>query len=637
MNRFRFHPISLLIFFLSLAVNSSAQTSNADPPNIIWIVAEDISPELGCYGNTMVHTPNIDKLATRGLRYDRAFATAPICAPSRSCLISGLYATSLGTQHLRCEIPFPDILQSLPEHLSQAGYFTSNRNKTDYNFSPDGMWEEHSGSYAPWRSYQDDRPFFSFINVGPSHEGSANKENQYLQGVSDIPLAERTNPATVKVPPYYPDTEKTREVWARYPDLLRAMDKNVGNIIDSLEDDNLLNETIIFFFGDHGFGMPRYKRWLYNTGLRVPLIISAPEKYQHMIPDFAKGATDRLVSFVDYAPSVLNLAGVDIPESMEGSPFLGENAGPPRPYAFGARDRADDMFEMSRAVTDGRYIYIRNFMPHLPYIQDGYIYSDVKDAFLALREAKEQGILNTEQKKLWNPKPPEELYDLQTDPNETHNLALDQDHDDIRKKMQQQLFDWMVRYKDLGLLPEAEYMGRSKGTTPYEYARSNAYDVKSILEAARMVGKAHLSTIANQLTHEDSGVRYWSVIALMNNSTSDTRKRHLLEPMLNDPSPSVQIQVAETLCQMREDENALATLGKWVEDDRPWLALQAARSILLIGENARPIIPIMYKVLEENLGDGSKHRKYKNYNYSAFTSWSLEWALQELGEDIEIN
>lgn len=632
-------PAALLLLLAPLlACQPDEQgTSPTERPNILWLVAEDISPGLGCYGDPLAHTPNIDGLAEQGVVFERAYASAPICAPSRSCLVSGLYATSMGTQHLRCEIPFSDRLQTLPEHLREAGYFTSNRNKTDYNFDPEGRWEHWSSSIAPWRQRTDDRPFFSFINVGPSHEGSVNRYERYQQSIEPLQAEELQNPAEVNVPPYYPDNEASREVWARYYNVMRVMDANVGKVLDSLEADGLMDETIIFFFGDHGYGMPRYKRWLYRTGLQVPLVVYAPPKYQHLLHAEAGSREDKLVSFVDYVPTALNLAGAPIPETMEGLPFLGESIAPERPYVFAARDRADDMFEMSRAVLNDRYIYIRHYMPHLPYMQPGFIYSSQKDGFKVLRDAHEAGETNAEQEELWNPKPVEELYDLQQDPQELNNLANEPELQAVKAQLKEELQGWMTTHRDLGLLTESEYLARAQGGSPYDYARSQAYDVARILETAEMVGTASEAELIAKTADEDSGVRYWAAMGLLNASSADPAVRQALTDLLDDPSPSVQVLAAEALLRQGDAPQAVEVLGRWVMAEEPRIALEAARAIQLVGEAARPLIPRMYEVLEKNLGPEDGPRKYKDFNYAAFTSWALEWALQELGEDIEVN
>lgn len=634
-------PVFKLLFVLLVSALLLTCTQKPDEkPNILLLIAEDISPMLGCYGDTYATTPRLDKLASESVRFTKALTTAPICAPSRSCLVSGLYATSLGTQHLRSDVPFPKQLQTLPELMREAGYFTTLRNKTDYNFSAEGLWDLWDSSYTPWRKNESDKPFYSYVNIGPSHEGSVRSIEQYQSLTSELDDDLRHDPAKVTVPPYYPDSPEIRRILASYYDVITVLDQNVGYVLDTLEQDGLKDETIVIFIADHGLGLPRYKRWLYKTGLNVPMIVHAPEKYQHLIPGYqANSENGHLVSFIDMVPTILNLAGAPIPPYLEGKPIFGQNAKIDREYAFAARDRADDMFEMSRSVTDGRYFYVRHFMPHYPFIQPGFIFSDEKDIFRELRRLYRAGACNDEQLKLWQSKEIEELYDWESDSDETSNLAQDPRYAEIKKKLKDQLHKWMVDTKDLGLLPEAEYMIRSEGSSPYTYAReSGEYDVQSILHAAEMVGTASEADLVENLKHEDSGVRYWGAIGIMQLDQISPKTQAMLMDLLTDTSPSVQIAAAETLCRFTQSPEAVEALGRQVQDDRPWVALQAARSIQLVGEQARPLIPIMYEVLDKNLGGpNSSHRKYKDFNYAAFTSWALEWALQELGEDIKVN
>ncbi|WP_373399264.1 sulfatase-like hydrolase/transferase [Algoriphagus halophilus] len=629
----------ILIFSFFQSISLFAQETGKQP-NIIWLIAEDISPALGAYGDSFAHTPAIDQLASRGIAYTNAWTTAPICAPSRSSLITGIYATSLGTQHLRSEVKFPSQLQTLPEHLKSEGYFVTNRDKTDYNFTAEGIYDHWSSQITPWRNRPSGEPFFSFINIGPSHEGSVNNPENYKTFTQDLDPALIHDPNKVKLPPYYPDSKETKEVWAHYYDILTVLDRNVGEVLDSLEADGLLEETIIFFIADHGFGMPRYKRWLNKTGMHVPFILSVPKKYQEWAGlDSLVGKKDELISFIDLAPSVLSLAGAEIPISMEGKAFLGPKAkdNSQREFAFGARDRADDMVEMSRSVTDGDYIYIRHYMPHLPYIQPGFIFSDVKVAFKALRDLEKAGKTNAEQQKLWEPKPIEELYDLNQDPYETRNLANDPAFEQIKSKLKNQLHDWILETHDLGLLAEPEYMIRSSNSTPYEYGKSRDFDLDRILSQAEKVGIASEKELVSDLKDRDSGVRYWAVMGIRQLESIEKNTSEILKNLLEDESASVQIVAAETLSHFGYQEGVVEVLEKWVQDDRPWLALMAARNLLLIGPEARPAIPVMYQVLDKNLSQPGSQRKYKDANFASFTSWALEWALQELGEQITVN
>lgn len=630
---------SLPVIFSHCSIISSGESEKK--PNILWIVTEDISPALGCYSDEYAKTPNLDHFASGGILYENAFATAPICAPSRSCLITGLYATSLGTQHLRTEVVKPDTIKTFPVYLKKAGYFVTNYGKTDYNFNPDGIWDYWEQDLTPWRKRKGKQPFFSFLNIGNTHEGPGNIEEAYQHAVEDLPDSLFHDPGKAKLPPYFPDTPEMRRIWAHYYDLVSDMDVQVGKVLKYLEEDGLLGNTIIFFFSDHGFGLPRYKRWLYNSGLHVPLIIYLPPKYQHYAHLEDASVSEDLVSFVDFAPTILNLAGIKVPAYMQGKTFLGENVDRPRKYVFGARSRADDMYEVSRAVVAKDYIYIRNYLPYLPYIQPGYIFSDRKSSFRELRKRYLANELSKESLKMWQTKPIEELYNLKNDPYEQNNLAKDTNYKDIRDFLHDQLKNWIIQTRDIGFLFEPEYRIRSEGTSPYEMAQdSGSYNIKSILEAAELVGKGTLTEISDAMLSEDSGIRFWGVIALRNDMEKAEMSIPLLERLLKDPSPVVQIAAAETLCQAGHCQDALAILGRWVQDDRPWLALYAARSLQLIGAKACPLIPTMYKVLEKNIRDPeskSAGQRYLDFNFSAFTSWTLEVALVNCGEDVLVN
>ncbi|MBD3274370.1 MAG: sulfatase-like hydrolase/transferase, partial [Candidatus Marinimicrobia bacterium] len=333
-------------------------------PNVLWITAEDISPALGCYGDEYANTPTLDALAEDGILYENAFATAPICAPARSSLITGIYATSLGTQHLRSDIPVPEDLKILPEYLREQGYFTTNNSKTDYNFDPSGRWDEN-GSDAHWRNRPGNEPFFSVFNYGITHEGHANRDDP--QDVETLDSLH--DPAEAPVPPYHPDTPEMRDIWAHQYDLISVLDQRVKALLNQLKEDGLAEDTIVFFFADHGFGQPRYKRWMYNTGIQVPFIVHVPQKFRRFLDTSSGEQRKELVSFIDFAPTVLNLCQTEIPGEMVGQTFLGLERDKPRKFVYGARSRADDIYDVSRAIRDERYIYIRNYMPHRSYIR----------------------------------------------------------------------------------------------------------------------------------------------------------------------------------------------------------------------------------------------------------------------------
>jgi N-sulfoglucosamine sulfohydrolase len=309
-----------------------------------------------------------------------------------------------------------------------------------------------------------------------------------------------------------------------------------------------------------------------------------------------------------------------------------------RQYVFGARSRADDMYEISRAVLNKDYIYIRHFLPHLPYIQPGLIFGDQKRSFKELRRLYNNGELSGEPLKMWKKKPVEELYDLKNDPNETINLSEDPEFENVKTSLKTTLFNWILETRDIGFLMEPEYWIRSVGTTPYEMAQDEKlYDLETILATADMVGRADVDKLKTALKHPDSGVRFWAITGFTADSAFTRQAIPDLEQLLNDSSPVNQIAAAEALCKVGICDKAIPVLQKWVEDDRPWLALYAARTIQLIGDKSCSLVPVIYKVLDKNLGEPGARLKYKDFNFAAFTSWALEVALVNCGEDIELN
>ena len=324
-------------------------------PNILWITSEDNSPLLGCYGDTFATTPRLDKLAAEGVLYENAFANAPVCAPARCTIITGMYACSLGTHHMRSRYAIPSWVKAYPRYLRKAGYYCTNRSKTDNNIA----WNDK----APWNACskragygkrKPGQPFFSFVNITVSHESSIHRKQAKT----------RHDTAKVPLPPYHPDTPDIRHDWAQYYDKVEDMDGRVGRILDKLEADGLADDTIVFYYADHGGVLCRSKRFLYDTGTRVPMIVRFPKNYRHLAPGKPGTRTDRIVSFVGLAPTLLSLAGIKVPDHMQGEAFLGAQARPERDYAYLFRGRMDERYDMARAIRDKKYKYIRNYMPH---------------------------------------------------------------------------------------------------------------------------------------------------------------------------------------------------------------------------------------------------------------------------------
>ena len=458
---YRSYKILLLVVlpFLSIKGLFAQQTAQPSPPNIVWIVCEDLSPQhLESYGGTGGKTPFLNALAAESVQYNQVFATAGVCAPSRAALITGAYQTSIGAMHMRTlatsavtldayppgfkgySTLLPEGMKTYPELLRSAGYYTSNNSKEDYQFeSPVTMWDE-SGAKAHYRNRPDStQPFFSIFNFMVTHESQVwMREHEELL----------VRPEEVSVPAVYPDDSLTRRVLARFITNAMRMDKQVGEVVAQLKEDGLYENTIIFFFSDHGDGMPYFKRELYDRGLRAPLLIKAPFLE-------AGSQSNELISFVDFAPTLLSLAGVPIPESMQGQAFLGpQKSATPRKYSFAARDRMDSEYDRVRAVTDGEFKYIRNYMPEKPNYQN-VKYRLQNPLMIHLLELNSKGLLNANQARWFAlTKPVEELYDTKTDPWEFKNLIGNPLYEEKLRELRKAHEDWVLTYGDLGALDE---------------------------------------------------------------------------------------------------------------------------------------------------------------------------------------
>lgn len=348
-------------------------------PNILWISCEDITTMLECYGDQNASTPNLDAFANRSVRFSNAFATAPVSSPSRSCIITGQYATSLGSQHLRSWVRIPDYIKPFPKYLREKGYYVSNNYKEDYNFTDTTIWNNSSYN-AHWRNRDKGQPFFSVFNLEMTHQSSIfGSDSVYEDRIHKyLPFIKRCSPDSLILPPYYPGSPVIRKLWARYYTNVSIVDYLFGQIIKELDDDGLADNTIVFFFADHGTGMPRSKRALYDSGLKIPLIVHVPGKLSAKFNMQAGEVVDRMVSFIDFAPTILELAGIDIPTDLTGTPFISPNPLKENPLVFGASDRVDEAYELSRSVHTKQYHYIRNFLPHLPILQPNFIPTSLK-------------------------------------------------------------------------------------------------------------------------------------------------------------------------------------------------------------------------------------------------------------------
>lgn len=420
-----------------------ADAAISERPNILWLTAEDLSPDLGCYGDRIVKTPNLDSLARQGMRFTQAFSSSPVCSASRSGFITGMYQTSIGAHnhrsHRHDSYILPDGIQTIPELFSEAGYFTCNMKnskaklngtgKTDWNFNTTKPFEGND-----WTNRKEGQPFFAHLNLSLTHR-------KFLRSKTDP-----TDPAAVEIPPYYPDHPITREDWAQYCDTINHLDAMVGNVLKHLDEEGLSDNTIVFFFGDHGRPHVRGKQWLYEGGIHVPLILRWPGKIK------ANTVNTNLVSLIDLAPTSLKLAGLAVPDHFEGQDMLGEEA---REYIVAARDRCDETVDRIRCVRDAQFKYIRNFMPERPYLQLNRYKEREYPVLRLLRRLHRDGKLPPAQQSfLASTRPPEELYDIVKDPHELHNLAASPAHEAILEKMRTRLATWIETTGDQGEIPE---------------------------------------------------------------------------------------------------------------------------------------------------------------------------------------
>ncbi len=586
---------------LSAAGRLAPAAAKAERPNILWITCEDISPNLGCYGDAYAVTPNLDRLASEGVRYDNAFAPIGVCAPARSCLITGMYPPSIGTQHMRCKGTLPAGVRCFTEYLRQAGYYCSNNHKTDYNFQhPKSTWDE-SSKRAHWRKRKAGQPFFSVFNYTSCHESQIRlPEPRYRKRTADFAAHERHDPAKAPVPPYHPDTPEVRTDWARYYDMITHMDKQIAGVLRELTQDGLADDTIVFFYSDHGAGMPRSKRWLFDSSLRVPLIVRFPKKYAHLAPGKPGTATDRLVSFVDFGPTVLSLAGVTVPSHMQGKAFLGKEATPPREYIYGYRDRMDERYDLLRCVRDKRYKYIRNYMPHLPWFHQQYIsYMYQMPTMQVWQRMADEGKLSGAQAVfMQRTKPAEELYDTKADPWEVKNLAGDPKHRVVLERMRGAHLAWMKEIRDLGLLPEADLRTRFGDRPPYDAVRQDpdAYAQERILAAAELANRmdpAAVSKLVGLLSDGDAAVRYWAATGLGALGAKAQPAGDALGKGLKDAAPNVRLAAAEALCGLGRVDEAMPVLVEGLKDRNEWVALHAANILDRLDERARPALAAM--------------------------------------------
>lgn len=584
----------------------------ADHPNILWLTSEDHGPEMGCYGDKLAMTPNVDSLAAKGMIFKRAWSVAPVCAPARTTIISGMYPSSTGGLHMRSMVSLPTGKRMYPQFLAEVGYYCANNSKTDYNLREPGKVWDDSSAKAHWKNRKGTQPFFSIFNSTKSHESQ----------IRTRPHKQITDPAKVRVPAYHPDTPEVREDWAQYYDKVSQADADAGLHLRELEEAGLADETIVFYYGDHGSGMPRSKRWPSNSGLHVPMVVYFPKKWEHLAPSEYKtgGVSDRLVSFVDLAPTVLSLAGIKPPDWMQGNAFAGVHQNQPQTFLFGERGRMDERMDMVRSVTDGRYVYLRNYMPNVSQAQKVTYQFDTPTTRV-WHDLFKTGKTNDAQSIFWRvPKAPEELYDLSSDRDEVLNLADKPELRIVLEKMRMAHVAHVLKIRDVCFLPEREVHARSAGTTPYELARDSAkYPLERILAAADLASRGdskNAKELVALLKDSDSAVRYWGAMGLLIlGGEAVSTHESLLQEALIDPSQNVRIVVAQALALHDNKEMrtiALQTLASLAspETNGVLTAMPALAAIESLGDIAEPLYGAIAKFDPHGASPDKRYDEY---------------------------
>jgi arylsulfatase A-like enzyme len=615
----------------SAAATPLARSAQVERPNLLWLVWEDIGPHLHCCGDEYSSTPNFDRLAKRGCVYENVWASAPVCAPARTAIISGVCPTSTGAEHMRSMTRLPAGWKMFPGYLREAGYYCVNNGKEDYNLEkPEGTWDiswdmaaqaasgargggarggrgeggaRGAGGASPiippinpanghWRTRKPGQPFLAVFNDMGTHE------SQIFRSATNRNF--NHDPGKAWLAAFQPDTPEMRRDWAQYHDLLTMVDSRHQARLDELEQDGLTQDTIIVVTSDHGSGVARYKRMPYDSGLHVPMIVIFPEKYRHLAPkDYVPGGkSDRLIGTIDLGPTMLSLAGVKPPDFYHGRAFAGHYEAPPRSYVHGMRGRMDERYDLMRSSRDKRYVYIRNYNPHKIYGQH-LDYAWMLPSTPAWEKLYEEGKLKPPQTYFWETKPAEELYDLQQDPSEVNNLASSAAHKAMLERFRKAHHKHELDVRDVGLLPEGEMHARAKDSTPYEMGHDpNKFPAERILAAADLAtsGRAMATQqLKTAMSDRDAGVRYWGAMGALIRGSEEVRKTHeSLTRAMTDSSPHVRIAAAEALGKYGSDEDLKAALAVLIEladsvRNHSYVAMHALNAIDALGKKAAPL------------------------------------------------
>lgn len=589
----------MLTLCVVLILSFGVADANDGRPNILWITSEDNSVNwVGCYGNPYAETPIIDQLAADGFQYLHCYANAPVCAPSRSTWITGVLAISNGTFPMRSRYAIPhERIPYYPDLLRLAGYFTANGQKTDYNIGgrdDSDCWDRHAE--VDWQELQSQQPFFQVVNLVSSHESKAHGAVNPTDH----------DPSRTRLRSYHPDLEDIRKNYAKYHDAVKRMDSEVGAVLEELENRGLSQNTIVIYNSDHGGVMPRSKRFLFSSGLHCPLIVRIPERYKALWPAGQSGAKiDRLVSFVDMPKTWLSLAGADIPATMQGTVFLGPDAEAEPPYHFSFRGRMDERLDNARAISDKRFLYIRNYMPYVPWMQQLETLWRAK-ATEAWEEYVLSGKASEAEARFFYPKGwTEELYDLRNDPDNVVNLAGRPEYAETLMRLREALRSAQLRQYDAGLLPESEMVRRAAehNLTIYEMVRDpDVYDLRALLDAADLAleqDPENLPQLEQLLESTDVGLRYWGMTGCFLLNAEPAR----IDSLLQDSSHEVRLMAAWLMMRTGKQQKGLKSMEGLLQENS-YAMLSVLNVIDRMGEAAKALLDVLPP--ESALGDYEK-------------------------------
>lgn len=597
---------AIAIILLNIFISCQAKEKK---PNILWITFEDTSPHfIGCYGNKDARTPNMDKLAQNGVRFTNAFSTGTVSSPSRTAIITGVKVYETGTGHHRSKYPIPDYIKGFPYYMQQAGYYTSNNQKTDYNVANEAAfineaWNESSGQ-AGWWGRKPGQPFCAVFNFMDSHQSRTmtNSYDWYKENILEkLAPDERIEENDFDMPPFYRDTPEMRKQFARVYNSIKLTDKKIGELLNRLEVDHLKDSTIIFLFADHGEGIPRGKTNGINLGYRVPFIVWFPEMYKNLSPWGTGTVTDELVDFADLAPTMIALVEGKVPKYMKGRKLIGYERSKPKKHLYLSSDRCDNGFDMVRTVTDGKYVYSRNFMPFMPELR--YIrYMEIGEIKQHMRKDFEDEKLNKLQESIFKPRPAEFLFNIEKDVWETKNLVDVPEYMSVLKKMRKLMGQEITRSRDIMFLPEYEIGLLSDTTMAYLFRMNdNLFPIEQIYQAASLSGLRGEDVTTEQiqlLNDENDIVRYWAILGLRSQQKSNilASEKALVKAMFDTYKP-VSITASAILYQNFKNKQAEENLKKFCADDNMDLALLAINYLLYV-EDKKPFIKTIQEVHE---------------------------------------